>query len=236
MLTNICSGEKCQGYPRGLPSRPLGQVMAPDWVWESSHYSYEFNEKDTNGQIFACRANQRTPAAGSLPMATVTPGQTILIRSWGNGHTTKDPMYANPQNLDPGVTRVYWAGKKETEIKYAKDLHEGNWIPGAQQAFEKGSIVEFTQDAAGTLVKVGPNAGQQQKRMKEWGAYMEFTVPNDIESGRHMMVWTWAWKLSGLYSGGDLGPKDGSKYNKNFENTFSTCFDIEVVNGGSGKS
>lgn len=225
--------EKCHGYPRNLPARPReGYVAAADWIDESSNYSYEFLERENDdvNSVYACRANQRTPTVNGPPAATVTPGQEILIRYWGNGHGTADPMYQNPQGRDPGVVRIHWSGQKETDIVYKKDLNEATWIQGAQQAFEKYAIIDFSEDRVDTLVKVGPHTGEHQKRMKEWALYMKFKVPEEIEEGRHQMVWVWAWDFSTGYSGGDMGSKEGDKYNKNFQPSYTTCFDLNVVN------
>ncbi|TGZ79446.1 hypothetical protein EX30DRAFT_107839 [Ascodesmis nigricans] len=226
--------ETCKGYPRGLPSRPAGSVHSPDWVWESSNYLYDLDnpEVDDKGKAYACRALQRKSTT-NLPITKAKPGETILIRYYGNGHSTSNPLYANPQGRDPGVVRVYWAGAPNKEIVYAEDLNEGKWVKGAQQAFEKGAIIEYKESRTGvTITKEGdPNKGQKQKEWKEWANYMAFTIPKDIQTGRHMMVWTWAWSYSHNFKGGDVGPKDGSKYNSNFKNSYSTCFDIEIEGG-----
>lgn len=139
-------------------------------------------------------------------------------------------MYQNPQGRDPGVVRIHWSGQKETDIVYKKDLNEATWIQGAQQAFEKYAIIDFSEDRVDTLVKVGPHTGEHQKRMKEWALYMKFKVPEEIEEGRHQMVWVWAWDFSTAYSGGDMGSKEGDKYNTNFQPSYTTCFDLNVVN------
>lgn len=234
----LFSSERCKGYPANLPARNAeGDVASPDWINESSNYSYEFGDKDESGRVYACHKNQRTPSKTGLPAATVTPGQEILIRYWGNGHGTDDVFYQNPQGLDPGVVRIHWKGKKETPIMYQDEINESTWIPGAQQAFEKYAIIDFTNDPVDTLVKVGPHTGEKQKRMKEWALYMKFKVPEEIENGTHNMLWSWAWKQLTT----EKGDKSGSTYNKNFQSSYTTCFDLvvkdsKVVDGKSSTS
>jgi len=136
-------------------------------------------------------------------MATAKPGETIKLRFWGNGHSRFSQ--GSPLNRDPGEVRVYWAGKKETEIKMAKDLTDNRII--AKGNFSSPDAVILTDPV-------------DRMRLHEKGNYLDLTMPKDIETGRHMMVWTWAWI------------KEGS----NFVNQYTTCFDVQITNGGSGGS
>ncbi|KAI9099896.1 hypothetical protein DFS34DRAFT_693569 [Phlyctochytrium arcticum] len=214
--------EQCKGYPRNLPDRPEGTVWAPDWIDESSNYMYSFKDFENQADAstaYACGKNQRQPTSSGPPAAKVTPGQKLLMRHWGNGHGSWDPKYSSPGKKDPGLIRVFWSGKKETDLKYKKDLTPANWIPGAQGNFSKEGI--FYYSAPG-------------EKDDSYG-YFSFTVPSDIETGRHGMVWTWNWtpSIARTVKGGKGG---AGEFDTNWDLTFSTCFDLEVSNGASSPS
>jgi hypothetical protein len=140
-------------------------------------------------------------------MATASPGDTLTLRFWGNGHSRWD--IGSPNHRDPGLVRVFWAGKPETEIKYAKDLNEKYWIPGAQGNFSGDAVTEITGN-----------------HMNEKANYFEFTLPEKIQNGVHMMVWAWAWKAS-MIEGKEGNP---DVYDDSWDNAWGTCFDIKIVN------
>lgn len=141
-------------------------------------------------------------------MATATPGQTLDMRFWGNGHSRWD--IGSPNHRDPGLVRIFWAGKPETEIVYAKDLNEKYWIPGAQGNFSTDAIID-----------ISPNG----KTMNEKANFYEFTLPEKIQNGRHSMVWAWAWKQSMVP--GTSG--DPNVFDTNWDNAWVTCFDIQIT-------
>ncbi|KAF8243708.1 hypothetical protein K440DRAFT_663937 [Wilcoxina mikolae CBS 423.85] len=188
--------QTCKGSPRN-------KVHNGDWIAESTYYSYNFNTK------YACRDNQRVPGqtAPGAPMATATPGEKLTMRFWGNGHSRWD--IGSPNHRDPGLVRIFWAGKPETEIVYAKDLNEKYWIPGAQGNFSGDAVTEITGN-----------------HMNEKANYFEFTVPEKIQNGRHMMVWAWAWKAS-MVDGKHGNP---NVYDESWDNAWGTCFDLQIVN------
>jgi len=140
-------------------------------------------------------------------MATASPGDTLLMRYWGNGHTRWD--IGSPNHRDPGLVRIFWAGKPETEIVYAKDLNEAYWIPGAQGNFSADTVTEITNDG---------------KNMNEKANYFSFTIPEKIQNGRQSMVWAWAWKPSLV--NGEKG--DPNVYDASWDNAWGTCFDIQI--------
>ena len=142
-------------------------------------------------------------------MATASPGDKLLMRFWGNGHSTYNK--GSPKNRDPGLVRIFWAGKPGKEIVYASDLTEKYWIPGAQGNFS-GDAVNYI-NAQGKLV--------------EPANYFVFHVPEKIQNGRHMMVWAWAWKAS-MIEGATHGNPD--VYDAGWDNAWGTCFDIQIVN------
>lgn len=234
-LTPCYSIELCDGYPKNIPTRPVAGLVRPsDWIDESSNYAYGFDEyEDPNDPStrLACKACQREERSDVPPAATATPGQKLLMRHWGNGHSTWDPLYANPKGRDPGVVRIYWAGQKETPIKYYKDLNEANWIPGAQANFSEGAITYYADRYNGE----SPDGRPDQKLMKEFANYFEFTVPEDIETGRHQMVWAWAWDDSLKFDPAQgHKPVDPNVYDDSFELSWGTCFDLYIENGSSG--
>lgn len=130
------------------------------------------------------------------------------MRFWGNGHSVYGKGFL--KDRDPGLVRIFWAGKRDTEIKYARELNEMSWIPGAQGNFS-GDAINYINDK-GQLV--------------EPANYFEFQVPKDIENGRHMMVWVWAWNKSGIKSGTHGNP---NVYDKGWDNAWGTCFDLQIV-------
>lgn len=190
------SQQTCKGFPRN-------KVWNGDWIAESSNYAYGFSTE------FACRDNQRQPGqvAPNAPMATASPGDKLTLRFWGNGHSRWD--IGSPNHRDPGLVRIFWAGKPETEIVYAKDLTEKYWIPGAQGNFSTDAVTEIN----------GNN-------MNEKANYYEFQLPEKIQNGRHMMVWSWAWKPA--MTEGEHG--NPNVYDASWDNAWGTCFDIQIVN------
>ncbi|KAA8914906.1 hypothetical protein FN846DRAFT_925585 [Sphaerosporella brunnea] len=189
--------QKCKGYPRN-------KVHNGDWIAESSYYSYGFNTE------FACREGQRVPGqtAPGAPMATAKPGDKLLMRFWGNGHTRWD--IGSPNHRDPGLVRIFWAGKPETEITKLNQLNEAYWIPGAQANFSADTITELTDNG---------------RHMNEKANYFTFQVPEKIQNGRHMMVWSWAWKAS-LLNGKH---RDANVYDDSWDNAWGTCFDLMIT-------
>lgn len=187
--------QTCKGFPRN-------KVNNGDWISESSNYAYGFSTE------YACREGQRQPGqtASGAPMATATPGQKLLMRYWGNGHSRWD--IGSPNHRDPGLVRLYWAGKKETEIEKLADLTEKYWVPGTQQNFSADAVTELTDG---------------NTHMNEKANYMTFTVPEKIENGRHMMVWGWAWK-----AGLNDAPAKADDYNAHWDLAWGTCFDLVI--------
>lgn len=189
--------KNCTGHPRN-------KLWDGDWISESSNYVWDLNNaSNTNG--LTCRGVQGSPTyPANVPMTTARPGDSLRMRFWGNGHSRWD--IGSPLHRDPGLVRVYWAGQKEVELTHKDNLTEANWFPGAQANFSGDAI---------TLVTNG--------KMNEKANYMTLTLPQNIENGRHMMVWVWAWAQG-------LGTNDGSSaYDNTWANSYSTCFDIEVV-------
>jgi hypothetical protein len=128
------------------------------------------------------------------------------MRFWGNGHSRWD--IGSPNHRDPGLVRIYWAGKKETELSKFSDLNEGHWIPGAQANFTADAVIEL---------------GNGGTTMNERANYFEFTVPEKIENGRHSMVWGWAWNPT-VHD----APADKDSYNRHWELAWGTCFDLFI--------
>lgn len=189
--------QDCEGYPRN-------KVNNGDWIAESTHYLWDLNQHGGAINAPACHTGQRQPgqlAGKGNKMAKVKPGETIKLRYWGNGHSRFNQ--GSPLNRDPGLVRVYWAGKKEVEIKSAGELTDNRII--AEGNFSSPDAVILTDP-------------KDRMRLHEKGNYLDLKMPGNIETGRHMMVWTWAWI------------KEGNK----FVNQYTTCFDVEVTNGGSG--
>jgi hypothetical protein len=183
--------QKCAGYPRN-------KVNNGDWIAESSHYMYDLQSEGANGK--ACHPGQRSPVqAAGAPAATARPGETLTLRHWGNGHS----MYnkGSPLHRDPGLVRVYWAGAKEMEIENVADLTsdkiiaEGNYSTNAVIALGEGT------------------------RIFEKGNYLELTLPTQMESGRHMMVWTWANSFDNFLN--------------QWTDRYTTCFDVIIEEGSS---
>ncbi|KAH8148512.1 uncharacterized protein LAJ45_07615 [Morchella importuna] len=208
--TNVTNYDECIANPNLDPVRtcngfPRNKIYDYDWIKESSFYAWNLNNA-SNTEGLACRPGSQDSATypSEYPMTTAVPGQTLRMRHWGNGHSRWD--IGSPNHRDPGLVRVYWAGQKETELKYKSDLTEANWLPGAQANFSADAVTLITGNT-----------------MNEKANYFDLTLPKDIEAGRHSMVWVWAWD-SGF---GALNEKTG--YDGRWANSWSTCFDIEIV-------
>lgn len=194
---NVPLEQKCEGYPRN-------KVNNGDWIAESTHYLWDFNQHGGQNAP-ACHTGQQKPgqAPKASQVAQVKPGETIKLRFWGNGHSRFNQ--GSPLNRDPGLVRVYWAGQKETELKSVKDLTKDRII--AEGNFSSPDSVILTDPA-------------NRMRLFEKGNYLDLKIPSNIQSGRHMMVWTWAWEKSA--------------FTNEWTNNYSTCFDVEVSGGSSG--
>lgn len=189
--------QKCNGFSRN-------KVDNGNWVAESTNY---INDVQATGNV--CRPEQATPVyPNGTPMTTARPGDTLLIRFWGNGHSRAD--IGSPKGRDPAFVRLFWAGRKETEITKKEDL-EKFFIPGTQQGFASNAVI---------LLENGDTT------MNEKGNYMTFKVPDQIENGRHMMVWSWAWAKSLVPNPPDFKPGD---FDRTWAEEFTTCFDINIV-------
>lgn len=166
-----------------------------------------------NPDGYACRPSQTNTYPAGVPMTTVKPGQNLRLRHWGNGHSRYD--MGSPLNKDPGVVRLYYAGKKETDIKLKSELTEQNWIRGAQANFSGNAII---------YVKDG--------QMNEKANYFDWTVPN-WENGRHSIVWVWAWGTAVTSNSAGFNP--ATDYNNALINSWSTCFDVLVEGSSTSK-
>lgn len=201
MLLIALSPQYCKHHPRN-------KMWNKNWMAESSNYAYGLSTP------YACRDNQRQfKIAPGTNFTSARPGQKLNMAYFGNGHTRED--VGSPADRNPGLVRIYWAGKPETEIVYAKDLTEKYWIPGAQQNFSADTITWLDNK-------------EHPTKMKEYYNYFEFTVPEKIQNGRHMMVWAWAWSKS-MLSDGSYGDSDMMKYDDGWDNAWTTCFDLEIV-------
>jgi len=192
--------QTCNGYPRN-------KIYNGDWLSESSNYAYNFAE----GTACSSLQSSSTYDSSAPPRATATPGQNLLLRFWGNGHSRWD--IGSPNHRDPGLVRIYWAGKKDTEIEKSTDLNEGTWIKGRQANFSGDAVTELTATA---------NLGMQEK-----ANWMEFELPTDIENGNHVFVWAWAWK-EGLLAD-DLYDWTADVYDDSWTLAWGTCFDVEIT-------
>ena len=189
--------QKCNGFSRN-------KVDNGNWIAESTNY---INDVQATGNV--CRPEQATPVyPNGTPMTTARPGDTLLIRFWGNGHSRAD--IGSPKGRDPALVRLFWTGRKETEITKKEDL-EKFFIPGTQQGFASNAVI---------LLENGDTT------MNEKANYMTFKVPDQIENGRHMMVWSWAWAKSLVSNPPDFKPGD---FDRTWAEEFTTCFDINIV-------
>lgn len=194
------SNQPCIGHPRN-------KIYDGNWINESSWYMWDLNGA-ANTDNLACRPLQASPVyPANVPMTTAKPGDSLRMRFWGNGHTRWD--IGSPNHRDPGLVRVYWAGQKEVELTYKDNLTEANWFPGAQANFSADTITQISDG-----------------HMNEKGNYMTLNIPDDIENGRHMMVWVWAWSEGLEVNDADFDPD--TDYNKEWTNSYSTCFDIQI--------
>lgn len=147
-------------------------------------------------------------------MTTAKPGQNLRLRHWGNGHSRYD--MGSPLHKDPGVVRLYHAGKKETDLKLKSDLVEANWVRGAQANFSADAIIQVT--------------GSQ---MNEKANYFDWTVPSNLEDGRQSFVWVWAWGSAVTSNPANFNP--ATDYNNALLNSWTTCFDIMIVGSSASK-
>lgn len=166
---------------------------------------WDLNGPNANG--LACNPVQTNTYPANVPMTVAKPGDALRMLFWGNGHTRWD--IGSPNHRDPGLVRVYWAGKKEVELSQKSDLTESNWMPGAQGNFSADTV---------TLITDG--------HMNEKANYYTLQLPQNIESGRHMMVWTWAWSAGMGVNRAGFNPN--TDYNHEWADSYSTCFDIMI--------
>ncbi|RPB01619.1 hypothetical protein L873DRAFT_1675563 [Choiromyces venosus 120613-1] len=196
--------QTCKGFPRN-------KVSNGDWIQESKTYLWDLNNNAMNPDGLACRPSQTNTYPAGVPMTTAKPGQTLRLRHWGNGHSRYD--MGSPLHRDPGVVRLYHAGKKETEIRSKSELNENNWVKGAQSNFSADAVIEVVGN-----------------KMNEKGNYFDWTIPSSLENGRHMFVWVWAWDMAVTSNPANFNP--GTDYNNALMNSWTTCFDI-LIEGSS---
>lgn len=185
----------CDGHPRN-------KVNNGDWIAESTNYMWDLNQHGREAAP-ACNPAQTLNYPGNTQMATARPGDTLKMRHWGNGHSEWANNKPNPR--DPGLVRVYWAGEKEHEIKMASELTD-DW---------KIAEANFTADAIIVNDPTTPNGRNERAN------FFNVKLPDNMETGRHMMVWAWAYA------------KDD--FNGGWKNTYTTCFDVNII-GGSGRA
>ena len=85
--------------------------------------------------------------------------------------------------MDPGLVRVYYAGKKDAEIDFASQLTVEKLM----------SESNFSADAV-----TRDKGGLKPDDKANW---MMLALPKSLENGRHMFVWTWA-PLKDQFAGG----------------------------------
>lgn len=198
--TILSSINNCKGYPRN-------KIYQDNWINESSWYVWDLNGPE-NTDSLACRPLQTNLYPAKYPMTVAKPGSPIRLRFWGNGHSRWD--IGSPNHRDPGLVRVYWKGAKELEITSKSELTEANWMPHAQGNFSADTV---------NLITDG--------HMNEKANYYTLQLPQNIENGRHMMVWTWAWNMGVGMNPAGFNP--ATDYDNQWADSYSTCFDIEIV-------
>ena len=175
----------CHGWPRAKHN-------PGNWIDESSNYLWDIAGQQFQGDTHACHPSQRNPTYDdNAKMAKSKPGGSIKLMFGGNGHSRG----ANVDGGKPGKVVVYWKGKKEAEIEDVKEFTEKNKLKEAGFAAEAFIWPEDEN------VK-SPEAGMLDK-----GNWMTVKMPDDMEKGRHMMVWVWEY---------DGKPR------------WSTCFDVKI--------
>ncbi|KAI5807172.1 hypothetical protein EDC01DRAFT_14949 [Geopyxis carbonaria] len=237
--------EKCHGFPRSVKYRPEGAMTVDPgpWGWneETLYLSYDVGtlpEKNAEGKTYACPQRQRTPektwkddsgADVEPPVATAKPGESLLMRHWGNGHTTWDPKYANPMRKDPGVVQIYWKPEWDTGSDMMfEDLNDKTWVQGAQGNFSGDAITLYTETPRVQLNA----AGYPQMQMIEHANYFTFKLPDDIPEGKHTFIWAWRFLEKGDRKGQAFTTVDPSKYWDEYDIEFTSCFDVEVTKDG----
>ncbi|KAJ3039731.1 hypothetical protein HDV00_011963 [Rhizophlyctis rosea] len=158
--------DTCIGWPRNHPN-------PGDWLKLTLKENFLWPLKEA-GNTYACHPGQRSSNTylTNAPMATATPGETLILKYPANGHSRKQGSFTN---RDPGKARVYWAGKAATELVKTTDLTASRII--AEAGFSDDNIVYNKPD--GTF--------------EEKASYFSVKLPSGMGEGRHMLVWTWAW-------------------------------------------
>lgn len=200
-LINIIfsSSRTCKGSPRN-------KVDQDDWISESSNYVWDLNgDKNPNG--LACRPSQTNTYTTKAPMTVAKPGASLRMRFWGNGHSRWD--IGSPLHRDPGLVRVYWTGKTDTEITYKSELDQNHWFANTQSNFSQDAVILI-----------------QGNNMNEKANYMTLNLPMNIADGVYMFVWTWAWSQGFATNPANFNP--ATDYNNEWANSYSTCFDIRI--------
>ncbi|KAK0723496.1 hypothetical protein B0T26DRAFT_675060 [Lasiosphaeria miniovina] len=166
--------EFCKGWPRAKDNPGNWQVEGTTIAWNINAAVF-LNDRS------ACSPPQREfkPQGPNTPIATAKAGGTITLRYGGNGHSRGKGANGNG---DPGNVQVFWAGKKETELKTLDDLTDKTRI--AKAGFSDES---FALPADKSVVD--PDFGLIDK-----GNWMTVTLPANMEPGRHMLVWLWSFK------------------------------------------
>ncbi|KAK3380674.1 hypothetical protein B0T24DRAFT_591127 [Lasiosphaeria ovina] len=168
--------ELCKAWPRAKEN-------PGDWAVEGRTIAWNIDAAVFLKDRSACSPPQREfkPQGPNTPLATAKPGGSIVLRFGGNGHSRGNGTGENGLHGDPGTVEVFWAGKKETEIKTIDELTDKTSIAKAGFSDESFAL------PADPNVKDPP--GLQDK-----GNWMTVKMPANMEPGRHMLVWLWSFR------------------------------------------
>jgi hypothetical protein len=177
----------CHGWPRAKHN-------PGNWIDESSNYLWDIAGQKFQGDTHACHPSQRSASyfdGEGAGMAKAKAGGSIKLMFGGNGHSRG----SNVDGGEPGKVVVYWKGGKEKEIEDVKEFNDENKL--AEAGFADEAFI-WPED---------PNVKSPADGMLDKGNWMTVKMPDNMEQGRHMMVWVWE------YGG---------------QPRWSTCFDVMI--------
>lgn len=198
----------CDGYGAGYPGRGDSDI--------GTQYTYKMLKNTVEAGTAVCEtvdADTYTDTTWRHRL-NVTAGTPIYFAYTENGHVVKDKMGVGTQH------GIYWTGETGSKLENTTQMTSDHLVDGATMNFDDGNCGE-------TLDSEGNPSGRAGDG---WPCVGQFTIPTGTPAGTYHFVWYWTFYLD------DDDYVDKTRAKGYFGASYSTCFEVTVLDSGSSST
>lgn len=198
----------CDGYGAGYPGRGDSDI--------GTQYTYKMLKNTVEAGTAVCEtvdADTYTDTTWRHRL-NVTAGTPIYFAYTENGHVVKDKMGVGTQH------GIYWTGETGSKLENTTQMTSDHLVDGTTMDFDDGNCGE-------TLDSNGNPSGRAGDG---WPCVGQFTIPTGTPAGTYHFVWYWTFYLD------DGDYVDKTRARGYFGASYSTCFEVTVLDSGSTSS